>query len=256
MQDESKLQELYQSASKHSNYQIIPSDLEKYLNNDKIDVKSRNEKERLKYFSENINVNNKSILDIGGNTGYFTFELLKQGAAHVDYYEGNNVHAEFVKEASKILQFESQLKVHTGYFLFEEVQCKKKYDVIFLLNVLHHIGDDYGDSFLSKEKALESITTSLKNLAYITDILVFQLGFNWKGERNSPFFKNGTKKEMIGFVKKAIGEFYDIVSIGIAEIDNKNIIYNEVNGLNIERQDELGEFLNRPIFILKTHVQK
>lgn len=31
----------------------------------------------------------KSVLDIGGNSGFFTFELIEKGAKKIHYYEGN-----------------------------------------------------------------------------------------------------------------------------------------------------------------------
>ncbi|MCQ8131005.1 class I SAM-dependent methyltransferase, partial [Methylomonas rivi] len=195
-----------------------------------------------------------NILDIGGNTGYFTFESLNHDAKHVDYYEGNNVHAKFVKEALKVLQLEDKVNIHENYFLFNNIKSEKVYDVVFLLNVLHHIGDDYGDTSLSKEKALESILNSLKSLAGRADVLVLQIGFNWKGDCRLPLFANGTKKEMINFVRDGIKGYFDIVSIGIAEKGEHGVIYNSVNELNIERNDALGEFLNRPIFILKSQL--
>ncbi|MBE0471486.1 MAG: class I SAM-dependent methyltransferase [Methyloprofundus sp.] len=256
MKNESILKNIYQNTSKHSNYQIIPSNLEKFLNNADIEVRSRHEKERLKYFLDNIKIESKNILDIGGNTGYFTFESLCSGAKHVDYYEGNKIHARFVKEALKVLQLKEKVDVYEDYFLFDKVKSEKIYDVVFLLNVLHHIGDDYGDALLSKEKALQSILDSLKNLADKTDFLVLQLGFNWKGNSMLPLFKDGTKKEMINFLQDGIKDYFDVVSIGIAEKDELGIIYNPVDECNIERNDALGEFLNRPIFILKSQLFK
>ena len=254
MKDTSKLLDLYHQTSKHSNYQIVASNLENYIGNDAIDVTSRYEKERLKYFLENVNVKGKSIVDIGGNTGYFTFELLKAGAAKANYYEGNKVHALFVKEASSILDLQDRLNVHNEYFLFDN-SMQENHDVIFLLNVLHHVGDDYGDEKISKEKALETITQSLKNLASKTDTLIFQLGFNWKGDRHLPLFENGTKKEMIDFIVSATKDIFEIIDIGIAEKIDDTIVYKPMSDTNLQRYDELGEFLNRPIFVMKSKVK-
>ena len=104
-----QLKEMYANTSKHSNYQILPTELEQYLANNDINVVTRNEEIRLKYFLENVEISNKKILDIGGNTGYFTFELLKHGALEVEYYEGNTEHAQFVKLAAKVLEYENNL---------------------------------------------------------------------------------------------------------------------------------------------------
>jgi len=250
MQNKNKLLALYHETSKHSNYQILASPLEKYIGGESINVTSRNEKERLKYFVDNVKLQGEKVLDVGGNTGYFSFELLNNGASYVSYYEGNKAHALFVSEAAKVLNVEGKIDIHNEYYLFDDT-AKEKYDVIFLLNVLHHVGDDYGDEALSKEKALEIIAKSLQNLASKTDTLVFQLGFNWKGNRALTLFKNGTKADLIAFVRDAVNNFFEITSIGIAEKTLGCVVYNSLNDININRDDKLGEFLNRPIFIMR-----
>jgi hypothetical protein len=83
-------------------------------------------------------------------------------------------------------------------------------------------------------------------------MLVFQLGFNWKGNRNNGLFKNGTKRELIDFINQGIKGFWEIQTIGIAESVDNEYVFNDLNEINIQRNDEIGEFLNRPIIILKS----
>lgn len=253
MSDTKKLLELYHQTSKHSNYQIVASQLEQYIGNGAIKVISRHEKERLKFIEESVDLNGKRILDIGGNTGYFTFEAIARGASSVSYYDGNEVHSMFINEAVKILDLEEKIEIHNDYYLFEE--GREDYDIIFLLNVLHHIGDDYGDSALSKAKALYEIAVSLRSMADKTKILILQLGFNWKGDRHLPLFESGTKKEMIDFVEKAVDGYFEISHIGIAEDREGRIIYTHPNDDNMKRFDDIGEFLNRPIFVMNSLVK-
>jgi len=245
-----KLKLLYEQSSKHSNYQLLSTKLTKLIG-DNIEVKSRHEKERLQFLLKNLDFKNKNILDIGGNTGYFSFELIENGANHMDYIEGNKAHADFVKLASEVLEISEKIEVINKYLNFENEMNDKNYDIILLLNVLHHLGDDYGDKYLSIDKAKEKILEQLNSLANKTSILVFQLGFNWKGDRNYCLFEHGTKKELIDFVSKGICNNWEIVKIGIAERNNDSIVYNQLNEQNIQRDDSMGEFLNRPIFILK-----
>ena len=138
MIDSSKLKELYTKTSKHSNYQILPARLAEIKELGKIDVKSRYEKIRLDYFKSVVDFENKSVLDVGGNSGYFSFELVDAGAKSVHYYEGNKEHSEFVAEAAKVLDIEDKLKVTNGYLSFQDELKGEKYDVVLLLNVLHH----------------------------------------------------------------------------------------------------------------------
>ena len=247
-----KLKTLYAQDSKHSNYQVLSKRLSSLIGSN-IEVKSRHEKERLNFILENLEVKDKTIIDIGGNTGYFTFELIENGAKHVDYIEGNKAHSDFVKLASEVLGISGKIHVLNKYLNFENELNGKHYDIALLLNVLHHLGDDYGNKELTIDIAKKNIITQINHFADKTSILVFQLGFNWKGNRNHCLFENGTKTELIDFVFEGTNEYWDILKIGIAEkCDNDEIQYNPPNEDNIHRNDTLGEFLNRPIFIFKS----
>lgn len=246
------LENLYMQAGKHSNYQILPGCLEGVVNKGHIQVKSRQERERISYIKEHIDFEGKSILDIGGNTGYFSFELLGEGVRHVDYYEGNQAHAEYVQTAARVLRQEGRLTVYPEYYLFCERD--KKYDVILCLNVIHHIGADFLHT-ASREDALKEMISDINSLSYCTDMLVFQMGFNWKGDTREGLFPNGTKKEMEQYLYEGVKGYWDILFIGIAQKHGDSIVYEEMDRRNNERQDELGEFLNRPIFIMKSRKQ-
>lgn len=244
-----QLKKLYANRSKHSNYQILPSQLSPLLTQETMEVQSRLERERLDFILKNISIANKSVLDVGGNTGYFSFELLSAGAKSVHYYEGNREHAHFVKIASEVLDLSSKLKINNSYLSFEK-KMEAQYDLVLLLNVLHHTGDDYGDAY-SIEKARQQIANQLLSFKDNAREIVFQLGFNWKGDRNQCLFANGTKKEMIDFISMLVKDNFTIDKIGIAERKGKQIVYKDLNSTNIERDDSLGEFLNRPLFVLK-----
>lgn len=245
------LKTLFGRASKHSNYQILPECLKTFLDDKDIEVKSRYEKERLDYILSQLNPSGKSILDIGGNTGYFTFEMLARAAKRVNYYEGNQAHAEFVKVAADLLNFSGKINIFNEYFNFSG-NSALHYDIVLLLNVLHHVGDDYGDENLSIEKAKEQIIESINYFKDKTEYLVFQLGFCWKGNRSTLLFEKGTKEEMIDFIKAGTRKDWIIKEIAIPEKRDEKIGYLPLNDENIKRSDALGEFLNRPLFIMKS----
>jgi hypothetical protein len=100
-----QLIEHYSKTSKHSNYQILPDRLKKIIGSNEIQTKTRYEKERLDYILEHLPVRNTKVPDIGGNTGYFTFEMLEAGASHAYYYEGNPDHAEFVRQGATLVDY-------------------------------------------------------------------------------------------------------------------------------------------------------
>lgn len=243
-----KLVDLYQVSSKHSNYQVLPDILQSEIGKN-ICVKTRYEKERLQYILDNLQVENQSILDIGGNSGYFTIELVRKGAS-LYYWEGNEAHAQFVGLAAEYLNISDRLTVTNSYFNFDEIEGK--YDIVLLLNVLHHVGDDFGNKDITIQKARERIIEALIRLSYNTSYLVFQLGYNWKGNRNLCLFQEGTKQEMIDFILNGTKNYYDLEKIGIPEKCDDCVLYSNLSEKNIVRDDKLGEFLNRPLFILRS----
>lgn len=251
MDNITKLKILYAKGSKHSNYQILSRRLSLLLG-DGIKVQSRFENERLWFILENIDIKDKAIIDIGGNTGFFSFELIENEAKTIDYFEGNATHADFVKLASIVLDVSDKIQVKNKYLNFINELDGNYYDLTLLLNVLHHLGDDFGDKKFTIDDAKKNIITQLNYFADKTSLLVFQLGFNWKGDPRHCLFENGTKRELIDFILGGTKEYWDLLKIGIAEKHEEEIRYFTVNNLNIERNDSLGEFLNRPLFILKS----
>lgn len=252
MENNDDLSGKYSIISKHSNYQIIPSCLLKYVDISQINIKSRYENERLAFILSKIDIHNKSIIDVGGNTGFFSFELIENGAKSVSYIEGNKEHFNFVELGVKKLNWDIFFNLRNEYLDFSNIATSNKYDIGLLLNVLHHVDtkkdtDDF-DSVDCKKKILDALI----NFSYISKIVVFQLGFNWNGDISKPLFNNGTKKEIIEFIEENTKEHFQIHSIGIANVHNKNVIYKDLNNSNIERDDSVGEFLNRPIFILRS----
>lgn len=248
---ENKLAKMYQEASKHGQYQILADSVAGIFDAGSLKINSRYEKERFSYISRKINLQDASLMDIGGNTGYFSFTALEGGAKNVSYYEGNSWHSEFVKYCAELVGVSSEVSVFNKYVDFSDLSGSVV-DVCFLLNVLHHIGDDYGSRELSIVEARSTVAESLKNMSFSARHMAFQLGYNWKGDRNCPLFDRGTKSEVIDFVTSITGPYWDIVAIGIAEKRGNAISYHDLDEKNIERDDALGEFLNRPIFIMKS----
>jgi SAM-dependent methyltransferase len=246
-----KLKILYAQSSKHSNYQILSSRLSAIIG-DNLEVKSRHEVERLNFILENLNIKEKNVADIGGNTGFFSFELIERGVKHVDYFEGNKIHSNFVKLAASLLGLTDRIKVTNKYINFENELEEKKYDITLLLNVLHHLGDDYGNRSITIEEVKQHILKQLNSLAVKTSFLVFQLGFNWKGDITLGLFANGTKREMIQFISEGTKDYWEILNIGIPDLLNGTVIYYQGRKYNIDRNDSVGEFLNRPLFIIKS----
>ena len=250
--NDSRLIQLYNKISKHSNYQVLASPLRKHVPVEKLETRSRFEQERLDYVLGKVPYQNCTLSDIGGNTGFFSFEFIVQGARSVTFIEGNKEHSVFVQEAAAVLGWQEKFIVDNRYLKLTDDLSTLDVDICLLLNVLHHVGDDYGDPSQSIESAKQNVLNSLSALAKRTKYLIFQLGFNWKGDILLPLFADGTKRELIEFVREGTKDSWVIRNIGIAESAGDKIIYNELDSKNIERRDSLGEFLNRPIFIMES----
>ncbi|MGI9237275.1 MAG: class I SAM-dependent methyltransferase [Woeseiaceae bacterium] len=246
-----KLISLYGKNSKHSNYQILPAKLAKVLGEDAVDVLSRYERERFEFILENLPLAGKTVLDIGGNTGFFTFEALDAGAHSVHHFEGQADHSEFVSTAALVLDCADRIRVTSAYYDFRD-GGSEAYDVVFLLNGLHHLGDDFGGKKATVEDAKLEMARCLNQMAAVTESLVFQLGFCWKGDRNCLMFPGGTKDEMVDFVTKSTQDVWVIEKVAVPVKSNDGaIVYAPMDSSNSVRDDAMGEFLNRPLFILR-----
>ena len=111
-------------------------------------------------------------------------------------------------------------------------------------------GDDFGDREQSMATARAGMMTRLRRLAGASRWLVLQLGFNWMGNRHQPLFEHGLKQEIIDFVCSGCEPDWSVRAIGI--YDPATASYAAPDASNLARRDDLGEFLNRPIFLLKS----
>lgn len=247
-----KLKKLYAHPSKHSNYQELPSRLRAMLAMKAQTHQARHDIARLQFISEHLSVKDTNILDIGANTGFFSFEMLERGASATTLYEGNAAHADFIRICAEVLGVADKLTVFDCYYHFEDKPSTIPFDIVLLLNVLHHAGDDFATDIQDMNLARKFIADGLRHVLSCGKHTIFQLGYCWKGDRNRSLFRYGTKTEQISFVEEAISGIGRCVGIGIAEINNGMVQYVRPNTKNLQRHDEIGEFLNRPLFIIES----
>jgi uncharacterized protein related to proFAR isomerase len=239
------IKKLYDNISKHSHYQILPKSVENLIGAVKPNI-FRYEFERFNYINKKVDFDKKSILDIGANTGFFSISSLENNANDVVVYEGNNEHCNFIKNVCDILNL--NIDVKNEYFT-TNTQLNDTFDITFLLNIVHHLGDDFDDNELSMPLAKNKMIEFVNTLSNKTKYLIFQMGYCWKGDVNQILFDNGTKSEMISFIETNTSEHWIVESIGIMDTDMQ---YYDVNNSNLLKIQQLKEFGNRPLFILKS----
>lgn len=244
----SLLSDLLMAYSKHSNYQEIYPTLQERLAFKRV-PKGRFETARWQYMRKHMALKDCTVLDIGANTGYFSMAAVESHAKFVLAIEGNADHAKFIQIATKIMSWSDRFETTNIYFDFEP--SGPIFDFTFCLNVLHHLGDDFGIERISIDDARHDIAQKLRNLAWRTRKCWFQIGFNWKGNRSLPLFKNGGKDELIAFVHKACDDAWSVEDISI--FDPSKLSYQIANDELLARFDNIGEFLNRPLFLLRSN---
>ncbi|MCB9170791.1 MAG: hypothetical protein H6597_03810 [Flavobacteriales bacterium] len=246
-----RLKDLYRSASRHSQYQIMPGFLAELVDPGQLNkLWDRFERERMEYFTRKVDMRGKRVVDIGANTGYFAFEALEAGAREVICYEGDADHVEFMRIAAEM--FNKPLVVHQEFMDFKNPLEEAPVDVVLLLNVLHHVGFDFGEKDIDIEEAKGRIVKNLNWFADQTRYMIFQIGFSWMTQYDKPLFPNGTKSEMIAWLLPLLIDHWEVIEIGIAEVREGATRYEPLGERNIERNDAIGEFRNRPIFVLKS----
>lgn len=245
------LRALYLQRSKHASYQLVHPTVAALLGDTSDLPAGKLEAERQAYFDRALPLLGARVLDIGANTGYFSFAALHSGAREVVCYEGNPEHAAFVAKSAELAGLASRLKVHAAYFTFD-APAGEPYDITYCLNVLHHLGDDFGDASLGLAAACEQMLASLRRMAGLTRILMLQLGFNWKGDVRHPLFEGGEKAALIDFVAHGVGDAWVIEEVTVPNPASREM--EPISEDNLPRNNQIGEFMNRPLFKLRSRV--
>ncbi len=241
---------LLQMVTKHSGYQEIHPALTAFVDGGG-DVAGKAESSRWEYMRRCMSFKGERVLDIGANTGFFSLSAALEGeASSVIAWEGSPYHAEFLDRAVALLGLDGKVQVENKYYDFSSENPRS--DITLCLNVLHHLGDDFGDSGLTMRDAKAEMTRVLRDMAAMSRLMWLQVGFNWKGDRNQPLFDAGLKEELITFVSTATAGVWSVERVGVYNPEIRG--YEDVNDRLLARFDEIGEFMNRPLFLLRSRL--
>jgi hypothetical protein len=254
-----KIYDIYGEKSKHSNYQSMPDFVEKELSIQvDIDHNWRSDKIRYDFIKSHINLDNKTILDIGANTGFFSLSLAHDYSTKVYAYEANNKQCELITEIKTIFSLDN-LEILNQSLSLNTIELLPKSDICLLLNVLHHAGCEFDQELV---KSRDDFSSYVKNFLTLlkskTDTLVFQFGYNWGGNKENPIIDNNDYESMLDFLLEIFaqsGWFINI--IGIAQKENERFNYLAFNPyvhkkeiINLmNSQSYKGEFYKRPLII-------
>lgn len=244
------LRTLAVAQSKHADYQLLHPTVAALFGADVPSGRGRQEPERWAVMASQTPMRGRRVWDIGANTGYFTMAALAEGARRVVSQEGQRTHATFIADCAEALGVQERLEVRPAYCEFEPLTSAEPHDITLCLNVLHHLGDDFGRQDLDIGAALRAMRQALSALATHTHTLWLQLGFNWKGDVRHPLFHGGTKAEMMAFVHEACSDDWHTPQIWIYDAQARR--FEPPRPATWARMDTLGEFLNRPLIRLNS----
>lgn len=244
--DLNELRSLALAHSKHADYQLLHPRVAALFGDDVPGARGRHEAQRWSVMQATTPMRGKRVWDIGANTGYFSMAALAAGAQHVLSQEGQRAHAEFVFRCAQALGAQDRLRVAPSYCTFEA--AAQVHDITLCLNVLHHLGDDFGDPSLDMAAAMTAMCRALAALARQTRELWLQLGYNWKGDVRHPLFAGGTKQAQLAFVHEACAA--DWLTPEVWVFDPRSAQFEPPTPETLARLDQVGEFLNRPLIRL------
>jgi SAM-dependent methyltransferase len=269
-----RLGELYSDSSKHSVYQSIPTFIQDSLNyRESINERWRGDSARWAYLHKYLDLNNRSILDIGANTGFFTLSLAHMyPESTCTALEGNANHAEFIELVKAHYQM-SNVRVLHRYLDFAGLDKLGTYDTVLLFNVLHHAGVDFDEPLIpSRDDLYAYLVRYLTKLRNHCDQLLFQMGYNWGGNKQQPIVALANDSEKYIYTNRFLQEAgwsiaHMVATYGcddMVPVYHQNLPDDVVNAANARdastlrrRLDELlapdldtfSEFYRRPIFV-------
>jgi hypothetical protein len=197
-----KLEALYNDGSKHSRYQNIPEFVRNELGyTETIDENWRGDTARYAYLTKILQFGeDKSIGEIGANTGFFTLSLAHANPSSTFYaYEINATHAAFIQDIADSFEMKNLVIKAQGVDM-EGIALMEKHDILLNYNVLHHAGVDFDTEMIASVQDYEAYATEyLKRIAAKTRKMVFQIGSNWGGNKQKPLIPLSDDAEKIAF---------------------------------------------------------
>lgn len=227
-----QLQELYAETSKHGQYQTLPAKLADALGLQfEVNEEWRGDRPRYRIIRDYVAASGcRSLLDVGANTGFFALSLAGdiQGLS-VTACELNKTHARIIELLAEVGGY--HVPVTDQPADAEHVDRFGHFDCALHLNILHHAGHDFDGTLVRDRSAFRAYAVDyLGRFRSTADRMVFQMGYNWRGDKTLPlvgrddqagkvrftldlFNASGWHVEGVAFARKGTGAFpieYDL----------------------------------------------
>lgn len=260
-----KLQRFYDDGSKHSRYQNVPKFVEAELGyHEEINETWRGDSARLEFLVNNLPLAGKNtVADIGANTGFFTLSLAHEfRTAKFTAYEPHLAHCQFIQTIVEHFGVPN-VAVQNEAVDLEKLGSMPFYDVILLLNILHHAGVDFDHHLVHSRHEFEDYASEyLARLSTKCNNLVLQLGYRWGGNKAEPLLPVGDIGAMLSLIKRLAKGNWRIAQVGLYERDDHLGHYTSVlpgaDGnitLELDQLTSVGvvsEFYRRPILLMQS----
>ena len=273
-----KLASLYNDHSKHANYQNIPEFVSRKLGYSEIINESwRGDTARYSYIKTLIPFSRiRTVADIGSNTGFFSLSLANEyKTTRVLAFDTNLQHIKFIQAIKQHFGMENIDTVAAGVDL-ASANGFPAHDAVLLLNVLHHAGVDFDEKEVRSEKEFSSYAVKyLGKIRSNVRYLIFQMGYNWGGNKQKPLITGNSIAAMICLVAQFCKEAgWSFQRVGIfSRVGNELGAYHDLpqevldmvmatkewedceNKIKLSliqyATDSNSEFYKRPIFLLR-----
>ncbi|HET9570527.1 MAG TPA: hypothetical protein VFP20_03845 [Bacteroidales bacterium] len=268
-----RLTELYNDGSKHSRYQNIPDFVKKELEyTETIDENWRGDTARFNYLkAHTLFGQGKSIGEIGANTGFFILSLAHENPDSAFYaYEINPTHAGFIAEIADSFQMKNVTVNPLGIDM-DGIQKMAVHDILLNYNVLHHAGVDFDTNRIESVEKYETYAVEyLTKLRAKTHQMIFQMGYNWGGNKLKPIVPLQDDAEKMAFTLRIFKKAgWKVQDIALHTRVNKVLKYQALSQevlqqlsqapagtekekieklVDFKEMPEFSEFYRRPIF--------
>lgn len=266
-----ELRQLYFDQSKHSVYQSLPDFVQERLGLElPLNHAWRSDRPRYDYLVRKIDFRAKRVADIGANAGFFTLNLAHAFGARVDAYEAHPNHARMIERIAAEFGVSGIRVVVQGVGL-REASALAPADIVLFSNVAHHAGYDFDCDLVPDRDALRAhLTDYLQGLGAHAKQLVFQMGYNWGGDKSLPIVPVHDCQALLDYASGALVQAgWRIDAVALAFREDSAVRYVDIDWQQALRarpgtypadplralrecavsQDGTSEFYRRPLFL-------